>query len=87
MTSNTTSKHQLRHSVLLISIVVIVVLIALVAWYVSDQDDSQNQVTFNRDIAPIIFTHCISCHRPSESAPFSLLTYKDVAERAAGRRP
>ena len=79
MTSNTTSKYQLRAPVLLISMVV---LIAFVAWYVNDQDDSQNQVTFNRDIAPIIFTHCVSCHRPSESAPFSLLTYKDVAERA-----
>lgn len=35
-------------------------------------------VTFNRDIAPIIFHSCASCHRPGESAPFSLLTYDDV---------
>jgi tetratricopeptide (TPR) repeat protein/mono/diheme cytochrome c family protein len=34
--------------------------------------------TFNRDIAPIIFSNCSSCHRPGESAPFSLLTYDDV---------
>lgn len=39
-------------------------------------------VTFNRDIAPIIFQNCSSCHRPGEVAPFSLLTYDDVRKRA-----
>jgi tetratricopeptide (TPR) repeat protein/mono/diheme cytochrome c family protein len=34
--------------------------------------------TFNRDIAPIIFSNCSTCHRPGESGPFSLLTYDDV---------
>lgn len=40
------------------------------------------KITFNRDVAPIIYAHCASCHRPEESAPFSLLSYADVAERA-----
>jgi tetratricopeptide (TPR) repeat protein len=35
-------------------------------------------LTFNRDIAPIIFSNCSTCHRPGESGPFSLLTYDDV---------
>jgi Flp pilus assembly protein TadD len=39
-------------------------------------------VTFNKHIAPIVFAHCASCHRPGESAPFSLLTYQDVSKRA-----
>jgi len=39
-------------------------------------------VTFARDIAPIVFTQCASCHRPGGSAPFSLLTYPDVRARA-----
>src|SRR2546430_4656543 len=39
-------------------------------------------VTFNRDIAPITFKHCSPCHRPSQSGPFSLLTYSDVRKRA-----
>jgi len=39
-------------------------------------------VTFNRDVAPIIFQHCASCHRPSQAAPFPLLTYADVKKRA-----
>ncbi|MFZ0293994.1 MAG: tetratricopeptide repeat protein [Candidatus Sulfotelmatobacter sp.] len=43
---------------------------------------SERQVTFNRDIAPIIFNSCASCHRPGEAAPFSLLTYEDVKKHA-----
>lgn len=43
---------------------------------------SRDEVTFNRDIAPIIFHSCSSCHRPGESAPFSLLTYSDVKKHA-----
>jgi len=40
------------------------------------------QVTFNRDIAPIMFRSCATCHRPGEAAPFSLLTYSDVKKHA-----
>ena len=34
--------------------------------------------TFNKDIAPILFANCTSCHRPGEIAPMSLLTFKDA---------
>ena len=40
------------------------------------------QLTFNNDIAPILFRHCAGCHRPGETAPFSLLTYQQVKARA-----
>jgi mono/diheme cytochrome c family protein len=40
-------------------------------------------VTFAETIAPIVYANCASCHRPGEAAPFSLLTYDDVAKRAA----
>lgn len=43
---------------------------------------SDAHVTFNRDIAPIIFHSCSTCHRPGEAAPFSLLTYSDVKRHA-----
>src|SRR5262249_19614683 len=33
-------------------------------------------------VAPIIFTHCTSCHRPGEAAPFTLMSYDDVKKRA-----
>ncbi len=39
-------------------------------------------VTFTRNIAPIIFQNCSSCHHSGEVAPFSLLTYRDVQKRA-----
>ena len=38
-------------------------------------------VTFNGQIAAIIYKNCSSCHRPGEAAPFSLLSYQDVAKR------
>ncbi len=37
-------------------------------------------VTFNKDIAPIVYNNCSACHRPGEAAPFSLLSYADVAK-------
>lgn len=40
-------------------------------------------VTFYRNIAPIVYRECAPCHRPGESAPFSLLTYDDVKRHAA----
>ena len=39
--------------------------------------------TFNKDVAPILFRHCASCHRPGQVAPFSLLSYRDAAKRAS----
>jgi len=39
-------------------------------------------VTFNRDVAPILYANCVTCHRSGESAPFSLLTYSDAKQRA-----
>jgi hypothetical protein len=39
-------------------------------------------LTFNKDVAPIIFNKCSFCHRPGQSAPFSLLAIKDVRNRA-----
>ena len=40
-------------------------------------------LTFTRDIAPIIWSRCAPCHRPGQIAPFGLLTYDDVKQRAA----
>ena len=43
----------------------------------------QSTATFTRDVAPIVFSACASCHRPDGVAPFSLLTYQDVKSRGA----
>jgi tetratricopeptide (TPR) repeat protein/mono/diheme cytochrome c family protein len=42
----------------------------------------QVSVTFNRDVAPILFANCASCHRPGEVAPFPLLTFADARAHA-----
>jgi tetratricopeptide (TPR) repeat protein len=42
----------------------------------------QKRVTFNRDLAPVVFRTCAPCHHPGEAAPFSLLTYGDVKSHA-----
>lgn len=43
---------------------------------------SDSPVTFNRDVAPILFHSCAMCHRPGESGPFPLLTYQDAKSHA-----
>lgn len=40
------------------------------------------EVTFADHIAPILLARCISCHRPGQAAPFSLIDYEDAAKRA-----
>jgi hypothetical protein len=44
---------------------------------------SAASVTFNEQIAPIVYSKCAGCHRAGESAPFPLTSYKDVAKRGA----
>src|SRR5688572_28493017 len=34
--------------------------------------------TFAKDVAPILYANCISCHRPGEVAPMALRTYDEV---------
>jgi hypothetical protein len=34
--------------------------------------------TFTKDVAPILFEKCATCHRPGEVAPMTLLTYEDA---------
>jgi hypothetical protein len=38
--------------------------------------------TFNKDIAPILYQNCATCHHPGEVAPFSLLSYSDAKRYA-----
>ena len=56
-------------------------LIAVVA-AVTTLGHGAESVTFNKDIAPIVFQNCATCHRPGQSGPFNLLTYADVQKRA-----
>ena len=40
------------------------------------------KVTFNEHIAPLIHENCTGCHRPGQTGPFELITYRDVRKRA-----
>jgi len=42
--------------------------------------------TFSADVAPIMYAKCVSCHRPGEVAPMSLITFKDVRPWASSIR-
>ncbi|MEO7135295.1 MAG: tetratricopeptide repeat protein, partial [Vicinamibacterales bacterium] len=39
-------------------------------------------VTFSRDVAPIVYAACVSCHRAGGPGPFPLTTYDEVRRRA-----
>ena len=54
-------------------------LAALVGWAAPPQQ----RVTFSETIAPIVYQNCVTCHRPGEAAPFSLISYDDVRKRGA----
>jgi len=45
---------------------------------VSAADAPPADVTFSRDIAPILQRSCQNCHRPDGVAPMSLVTYTDI---------
>ena len=42
------------------------------------QSPADVQVTFTKDIAPLLQRSCQNCHRPGNIGPMSLLTYQDV---------
>lgn len=35
-------------------------------------------VTFTKDVARVLRTHCVECHRPGDIAPFSLVDYEEA---------
>src|SRR6266545_2573792 len=42
---------------------------------------AQPAPSFSEQIAPILRTHCVSCHQPDGDAPFSLMSYADARRR------
>ena len=38
----------------------------------------QSSPTWARDVAPILYKNCTTCHRPGGAGPFSLLTFADA---------
>lgn len=40
------------------------------------------EATFTKDVAPVLYRHCVTCHRPGGAGPFPLLAYDDARPRA-----
>ncbi|HVS13356.1 MAG TPA: hypothetical protein VMV46_05510 [Thermoanaerobaculia bacterium] len=56
----------------------ILLALAAPALATSSNADPTGPVTFTEHVAPIFFENCVSCHRPGQVAPMSLLTYEDA---------
>src|SRR5437867_11412146 len=56
-----------------VSVAVVTILAAL-----AGAPGAQAQVTFTKDVAPILQERCQVCHRPGTFAPMSLLAYEDA---------
>lgn len=62
----------------LASIGSLLLLVAVVSGSLLASEPPDTTVTFSKDVAPIFYIQCVSCHRPGEIAPMSLLTYQDA---------
>ena len=43
-----------------------------------ENQTAPKHVTYDRDVAPILYKNCVVCHRENNIAPMSLMTYKDA---------
>lgn len=59
------------------------VLAPIVVWAAAARAAPAENITFYKQIAPIVYASCAPCHRPGESGPFPLLTYDNVRKHAA----
>lgn len=62
----------------------VIFLLLILTWVscnLSTNKAARGPLTFTDDIAPIIHQNCTKCHMPEEAAPFSLITYHDIAKK------
>ncbi len=52
----------------------------------ADGGAHEAEVTFSKDVAPILQASCQICHRPGSVGPMSLLTYHEVRRYASRAR-
>ena len=48
--------------------------------------EGHSDVTFNRDVMPILQANCQECHQENSIAPMALLTYRDAYRWSSGIR-
>ena len=55
-------------------------------WVVLPAPAAGEEVTFSKDVAPILHRSCVQCHRPGSIAPMSLISYEDARQWARAIR-
>jgi hypothetical protein len=60
---------------LLVTVASVLVVPTLLGVRTEAQQPTATAPTFSKDVAPILYKNCVSCHRPGEIAPMSLVTY------------
>lgn len=53
-------------------------LICVPAWRPMPLRATEASPNFSRDVAPILYRRCATCHHAGEVAPFALLSYRDA---------
>jgi hypothetical protein len=61
-----------------LTLVVLTLTLAAGILVTSSNAAGEGQLTFSKDIAPIFYKNCMTCHRQGEIAPMSLVTYKEI---------
>src|SRR5438128_11340383 len=61
--------------------IVLLVLLVLLCAVVAGPTAATPEVTFNREIVPLLQQHCQECHRAGGGAPFVLERYEHVYQR------
>jgi hypothetical protein len=64
----------------------VVCLLVAAAALASAAPKSANQITFYRDVLPVIQKNCQGCHRAGEAAPVAFTSYKETRPRAKAIR-
>ena len=49
----------------------------------SCSNNKKEAITWSKQIAPIIYKNCSSCHRPGEAGGFNLLSYSDAVKKSS----
>src|SRR5207244_12996521 len=56
----------------------VLALIVLSLFVMAAEAAAPPQVTFSKDVAPILQVKCQECHQPNSIAPMSLISYQEV---------
>src|SRR4030095_5905009 len=62
------------------TLIVLTISALLLTGYISESAPTpvaQSDVTFTRDVAPILYSQCVACTRNGELAPMPVLTHED----------